>query len=443
MGEAFLPCTSTPQTVRIQEVLDQVPVTPKYACPLDHDALQVVQQRCARVTQTQRPSSQSEALSAADEAWSCRFLGSAPQERPEVPAAFAFDHYEHVQAYAHSVPVRDQDAAETKPIRISPHIGHVAVSPKDPTLVLQISVYSRRHVPLSRRSRGLDGSSPDFSHDTPASHDIDGELVHAQTIECTSAHTLESLVSEMVCRHCDLPHARYAQPQACPRHWTGAEDAGQDNGIYPGFDAFPLQTDVCVMIDDKLYSRMDPAKDPDTSYVRALQQAAPSMMTFLRHAKFGGTLQNTRISELECLTVHRPYWLLHVGDCEHFWTVDHMRLMTEPPDLFPRTTYIQRWMLTSLFRQYWAPKKVVAQNDRHGVPCDICDGARDAVAVVLGGDAVQIRENERVRLAGMPHMVTPCCGPCFYMATGRELSHMLGADAPCGGAWTVLPLFVK
>ena len=79
----------------------------------------------------------------------------------------------------------------------------------------------------------------------------------------------------------------------------------------------------------------------------------------------------------------------------------------------------------------------------HGVPCDICDGARDAVAVVLGGDAVQIRENERVRLAGMPHMVTPCCGPCFYMATGRELSHMLGADAPCGGAWTVLPLFVK
>lgn len=247
----------------------------------------------------------------------------------------------------------------------------------------------------------------------------------------------------MACRHCDLPHARYAQPQACPRHWTGAEDAGQDNGIYPGFDAFPLQTDVCVMIDDKLYSRMDPAKDPDTSYVRALQQAAPSMMTFLRHAKFGGTLQNTRISELECLTVHRPYWLLHVGDCEHFWTVDHMRLMTEPPDLFPRTTYIQRWMLTSLFRQYWAPKKVVAQNDRHGVPCDICDGARDAVAVVLGGDAVQIRENERVRLAGMPHMVTPCCGPCFYMATGRELSHMLGADAPCGGAWTVLPLFVK
>ena len=120
MGEAFLPCTSTPQTVRIQEVLDQVPVTSKYACPLDHDALQVVQQRCARVTQTQRPSSQSEALSAADEAWSRRVLGSAPQERPKVPAAFAFDHYEHVQAYAHSVPVRDQDAAETKPIRSRP-----------------------------------------------------------------------------------------------------------------------------------------------------------------------------------------------------------------------------------------------------------------------------------------------------------------------------------
>ena len=176
MGEAFLPYTSTPQTVHIQEVLDQVPVTPKYTCPLDHDALQVVQQRCARVTQTQRPSSQGEALSAADEAWSRRILGPALQERTQVPSAFAFDHYEHVQAYAHAVPVRDQDAAEAKPIRISAHIGNVTVSPKDPTLVLQISVYSRRHVPLSRRSRGLDGSTPDFSHDTPASYDIDGEL---------------------------------------------------------------------------------------------------------------------------------------------------------------------------------------------------------------------------------------------------------------------------
>lgn len=443
MGEVFLDQVPTPQTVRIQDVSNQVPLTPKYACTLDHDAMQVVEQRCARVTQSQRRWSLGEALVAADEAWSRRLSGSVPQEKLEVPAAFAFDHYEHVQAYARSVPVRDQDAAETKPIRIARHTGGVSLSAEEPALVLQISVYSRRHVPLSRRTRGLDGSVPEPSHDTPAFHDMDGELVHAQTVECTSAHTLEDLVQEMACRHCDLPHARYAQPQACPRHWTGAEDAGQNNDLYPGFDANPLQTDVCVMIDDKLFSRVDPTKDPNNSYVHALQQAAPSMTTFLQHAKYGGTLQNTRIFELECLAVHQPYWLLHVGDCEHLWTVDHMRLLAEPMDLFPRTIYIQRWMLTSLFRQYWAPKKVVSQNERQGVPCDICDGARYAVAVVLGGDAVQIRENERVRLAGVPHMVTPCCGPCFFMATGYELTHMLGAEAPGGGAWTVLPLFVK
>lgn len=70
---------------------------------------------------------------------------------------------------------------------------------------------------------------------------------------------------------------------------------------------------------------------------------------------------------------------------------------------------------------------------------------RNAVAAVLGGSAVLCRTDERVRLAGMEHLVTPCCATCFQMATGHELAHILqDSDAlHAHGAWTVMPLFAK
>ena len=193
------------------------------------------------------------------------------------------------------------------------------------------------------------------------------------------------------------------------------------------------------MMDDKLYGRLDPSLDPSQSYVHAiLEHTHPSTSPLAKAVYSGKTLSSTRLTQLRSLTLHQPNWLLHVGDCEHIWCIDgiryvkeaclnshvivHDRLLgsNENAEIYPRTTYIQRWMLSSLVRQYLAPKKLVGRNERLSVPCDICDGTRDAVALVLGGDAVVCDKNGKRKLSGMPQLVTPCCACLLYTSDAAD-----------------------
>lgn len=112
----------------------------------------------------------------------------------------------------------------------------------------------------------------------------------------------------------------------------------------------------------------------------------------------------------------------------------------EKLESFPRTVYLQRWTLTSLARQYILPKKLVTRGEKVGVPCDVCDGMRDAVVAVMGGDAAMCPKGDQMKLKGWDQIVTPCCSACFRAATGHEVSAMLGDAAPTGGNWTVMPL---
>ena len=110
---------------------------------------------------------------------------------------------------------------------------------------------------------------------------------------------------------------------------------------------------------------------------------------------------------------------------------------------YPRTVYLQRWMLTSIMRQYYVPKRLVVRSDRTGVPCEICDGIREAVAAVLGGVDVQCVRENKIRLSGMPHLVTSCCAACFHAATGTELAHVYQQKDRDPHFWTVMPLSFK
>lgn len=76
-----------------------------------------------------------------------------------------------------------------------------------------------------------------------------------------------------------------------------------------------------------------------------------------------------------------------------------------------------------------------------GVPCDVCDGMRNAVVAVMGGDAAFCSNGDRIELKGWDQIVTPCCSACFRAATGCEVGTMLGESAPTGGSWTVMPLY--
>lgn len=91
-------------------------------------------------------------------------------------------------------------------------------------------------------------------------------------------------------------------------------------------------------------------------------------------------------------------------------------------------------MLSSLARQYYAPKKLVVRGDQD-IPCEVCGGMRNATVAVLGGDAVQSKNETQTRLNGMAQVVTHCCDACCRAA--------LGTSTPSDNEprhWTIMPL---
>lgn len=103
---------------------------------------------------------------------------------------------------------------------------------------------------------------------------------------------------------------------------------------------------------------------------------------------------------------------------------------------YPRTVFLRRWALSSLARQYLVPRRLMQQRGSDRVACDICQGMRDAEAVVLGGDRVHMSSG---RLRGMAQLVTPCCAVCYQAATGEALRFPAGGEP----GWSVMPLFSR
>lgn len=193
--------------------------------------------------------------------------------------------------------------------------------------LLQVSVYARRAVALTRKTRGLGSSTgtPNGVFDTPTTDEMDGEVVLSQRIHITTRHTLADLVDEMMCRNAEIPereHWREAMQTDAPGiagHWTGAHDAGHGT-VYPRYTGRRLETDVAVLIENQLYARLDP--ESDDSYVRALLSTPDAGLPSC--AMYGGSL-TTRLDALPPTAFAQPYWLLHGGDCEHLWTIDWAR----------------------------------------------------------------------------------------------------------------------
>lgn len=195
-------------------------------------------------------------------------------------------------------------------------------------------MYMRRHLPITRRMRGLDGADTDRLPITPSLCDIDGDLELVQRVECSSEHTLKDLTDEFICRNADIPKETEGNSasSASVTHWTGADDTGFTEATsYTKYSPDPLVTDTCVMIDNCIYGCVEPC-DADSkcpSYVEALLSHTFVPGSPLGHIKYGGTtLECTKLSSLSNLSLHQPYWLLHVGDCEHIWTIDAIRYVS-------------------------------------------------------------------------------------------------------------------
>lgn len=206
-----------------------------------------------------------------------------------------------------------------QPQRLSQPIRPV---PTDGTpALLQISVYARRAVALTRKMRSRVGVASG-TFETPTTDEMDGEIILAQRIHLTTRHTLADLVDEMMCRNAEIPEREgwrgtmHNDAPGLAGHWTGPHDAGQGTA-YPRYTGRRLETDVAVLLENQLYARLDP--ESDDSYVRALLGTSDSGLPSC--TMYGGPL-TTRLDALPPTAFAQPYWLLHGGDCEHLWTID-------------------------------------------------------------------------------------------------------------------------
>lgn len=410
---------------RANAELHALPRIPLYTETISPERHALVSQRCAgsQSLKESLAANNAELIRAVNAKWHARARNDADADTlsnfsESLPEAFRFDGYENLSLYAASVPAGDQNVIN--PIRAEPR-GYTSGP------VLHISVYSRRHNTLTRHSVE-DGGQP-----------LDGDFVLTQCIEVAMSNTLADLVAEISCRNKDVPErcgwreefASGEAPSAAPELWTTAEGTSDTaNPIYPSFTGAMLDTDVCVMVQNTLYGKLPTCSSE--SYVRALIEHGQSEESPFHGVAAGGTLDTVSLGDLGQAVFAQPNWLLHMGDCEHRWTIDWIRDRAGDNIAFPRTLYLRRWMQSTLARQYLTPKKPVVR-DKSRVLCDICAGMCDAVAAVVGGDQVQTS-----RLAGLPQMVTPMCAACLQAAVGADVSVALQCGAT--GAWCVVPL---
>ncbi|EJD52566.1 hypothetical protein AURDEDRAFT_82215 [Auricularia subglabra TFB-10046 SS5] len=102
----------------------------------------------------------------------------------------------------------------------------------------------------------------------------------------------------------------------------------------------PLGTTDCVMcIEGVAYG--DGANTPDYSdrllrHIEKFDDAAPPRLLPLTK---GAPMHSTRFLDLPAVRINEPYYLLHQGDCEHYFVLDQIRLLNadDPRDGYPQT----------------------------------------------------------------------------------------------------------
>ena len=241
--------------------------------------------------------------------------------------------FANIGVYNHAICLRDQNAMEDhvscictilqKPAKFS--TLSLDSTTCGPYLLYEIAVYSRRHLALTRKTRGLDRAQVNSDYETPTIDDMDGDFVLAQRLEVTSQHSLAHVVDEIVCRNSDVPECTPAcDDNQYSMHWTGANDAGSKlQPMYPQFTGKALCTDKCVLVGGRLYAALD--QHDTNSYARALLNQEHDPDSVLAGVVFGAKLDAISLAQLPQLACGEPCWLLPMGDCEHFWQVERVR----------------------------------------------------------------------------------------------------------------------
>ncbi|KAH9949551.1 snRNA-activating protein of 50kDa MW C terminal-domain-containing protein [Amylocystis lapponica] len=106
----------------------------------------------------------------------------------------------------------------------------------------------------------------------------------------------------------------------------------------PGASLSEGSTGCAILIDGVLYGDGQDMED----YSDRILKAFPRDKNKYPHGEKGASMYETTFNSLT-LQLHKPYWLLHAGNCEHFFEIEQIRLhhTTDPPHAaYPLTTQI-------------------------------------------------------------------------------------------------------
>ncbi|KAI0775719.1 snRNA-activating protein of 50kDa MW C terminal-domain-containing protein [Trametes elegans] len=179
------------------------------------------------------------------------------------------------------------------------------------------------------------------------------------------------------------------------------EEIRDENGRVTGYQDGPGNDDMAVdheagvvmCIEGILYGESDREDD----YAHKVLQLSEALPEAKRPALTkGSALHATQLQDLT-VRLHEPYWMLHAGSCEHFFSVTAIRLRhpTDPPTGYPLTTQIT------------PPLSDI---------CRVCTKVPAVYSVV--GDT---------RLGESPFLI---CGPCWRWMGGSKDDRVLVAPLP-------------
>lgn len=172
------------------------------------------------------------------------------------------------------------------------------------------------------------------------------------------------------------------------------------------------------------------------TYYRQLKKRLPSQV-----ATAARSLSSVTLDSIAKLRLHKPYWMCHQGICEHFWTIDEVRLPTQadppPPQpsgatqgyRHPITTFLS---MSHLDRPVSFLSGVKAMDGTYIIGmCSICEKYQ-AKFLVIGGEAIGNPSetadangdkaedgSERKRLPALLDMSESLCAACLDMFAGR------------------------
>lgn len=266
----------------------------------------------------------------------------------------------------------------------------------------------------------------------------DDEPWPAQIIQIYASQTLADLRKAIICRMDEMPEREKSD--------------NSTDGLYDRarFTGAKRPSEAMMLVEKTLYGeKCGQAASNLLRYLASTKQKQDDDSMWTDATGSARDLSEVRFMDLPSIHLHVPYWLCHQGVCEHFWTIDEVRLPTAddpmPPSAESQSEYVTP-VTTFLAKSATVRPTSLYARDKGGDNhysmglCGMCSKDMARYAIVGGvsvgeGGTIQSEgadaRDASLRLPSMPSMVETVCEACMSALVGVE-DEAEGADEDIG-----------